>query len=47
MRLTQRDISEVDRWKLPPPKKSIIVTMIAQYKGRKKPLPYIVEEEDD
>jgi hypothetical protein len=47
MRLTQEDISELCSWKSPPPKKSSKVTMKAQYKGRKKPLPYVLEEEDD
>lgn len=42
-------IDFVKDWKSPLLKKSTKVTMKAQYNGRKKPLPYVLEEgkEDD
>lgn len=42
-------IDFVQNWKTPPPKKIGIFTMKAQYKGRKKPLFYVLDEdkEDD
>ncbi|AFZ08300.1 hypothetical protein Osc7112_3963 [Oscillatoria nigro-viridis PCC 7112] len=41
---TLESIGEID-WQPVPPKRSERVMMRAQFKGRKKPLPYIFDEE--
>jgi hypothetical protein len=41
---TLESIGEID-WQPVPPKRSERVIMRAQFKGRKKPLPYIFDEE--
>lgn len=40
-------IDFVENWNTPLPNKSTKVTMKAQYKGRSKPLPYILDEEKE
>lgn len=39
------EVDELDTWTSPPLKKMGTFTMKAQYKGRKKPLPYVLDEE--
>lgn len=43
------EVSDLDTWTSPAPKKIGIFTMKAQYKGRSKPLRYLLDEkkEDD
>jgi len=38
-------LSEVEEWNSVPPKTSITLAVKAQYKGRKKPSKYILEDE--
>lgn len=42
---TDEELDELDTWTSPPPNNIRTFSMKAQYKGRKKPLPYVLDEE--
>lgn len=41
------EVEEIDTWNPVPPKNSINLTMKAQYKGRKKPMKYVLDNENE
>lgn len=43
----EKEVVDLDTWTSLPPKKRGTFTMKAQYKGRKKPLPYVLEGKED